>query len=76
MAGGFVTNLGNNINVLADVVENPIVELIGGKDVEGVTKSTLKDLQWPGISSLVPHVARFNDHGEYEKEESEKYESE
>ena len=67
MAGGFVTNLGNNINVLADVVENPIVELIGGKDVEGVTKSTLKDLQWPGISSLVPHVARFNDHGEYDK---------
>ena len=67
MAGGFVTNLGNNINVLADAVENPIVELIGGKDVEGVTKSTLKDLQWPGISSLVPHVARFNDHGEYDK---------
>ena len=67
MAGGFVTNLGNNINVLADVVENPIVELIGGKDVEGVTKSTLKDLQWPGISSLVPHVARFNEHGKYDK---------
>ena len=44
-----------------------IFELIGGKDVEGVTKSTLKDLQWPGISSLVPHVARFNDHGEYDK---------
>ena len=67
MAGGFVTNLGNNINVIADAIENPIVELIGGKDVEGVTKSTLKDLQWPGISSLVPHVARFNDHGEYDK---------
>lgn len=67
MAGGFVTNLGNNINVLADAVENPIVELIGGNDVQGVTKSTLKDLQWPGFASMVPHVARFNEHGEYDK---------
>ena len=67
MAGGFVTNLGNNINVLADAIENPIVELIGGDDVQGVTKSTLKDLQWPGFASMVPHVARFNEHGKYDK---------
>ena len=69
-AGAFITDLGNNINTLADVAENEVVnaasKIVGGVEVENA-KETLKKMKWPGIASLKPHVARFNGKGEYDK---------
>ena len=65
IAGGFVTDLGNNINVIGDAVGNPIQKLIGGNDIAGMNSGGA--LMWPGIQSAIPHTARFNEDGTYSK---------
>lgn len=65
IAGGFVTDLGNNINVIGDAVGNPIQKLIGGNDIEGMSEGG--GLKWLGIQSSIPHTARFNGDGTYNK---------
>ena len=65
IAGGFVTDLGNNINVMGDAVDNPIQKLIGGNDIEGMSSGGR--FKWPGVQSAIPHTARFNEDGTYSK---------
>lgn len=62
MASGFVTDLGNNITVMADKVDQGVSGLFG---VEASTNTSWSSMKWPGVKSLIPKAARFNEKGEY-----------
>ena len=60
---GFVADLKNNITVMADKVDQGVSGLFG---VEASTNTSWSSMKWPGVRSLMPKAARFNEKGEYD----------
>lgn len=64
IGGGFVTDVGNSVSTLIDAAEAPLVQYVTGADISSIP---LKNIKWPAVGNLLPHTARFNGKGEYDK---------
>lgn len=67
-AGGFFVDLENNANVLANMANTEYVsELVGTELNDSNIQENNLNYQFSGIQSPMPHVARFNSAGIYDK---------
>jgi hypothetical protein len=64
MTIGFVADLGNDITVIGDKVDQGVSKLVGAS---AATDTKWSDMKWPGFKSIIPKTARFNEHGAYDE---------